>query len=208
MRLRSIAAVCLVVCTICFAALFGFVSSSSAQTNSTGALTGTVTDQSGGVVVGATVTATNTATGQPRTVTSDSSGAYTIGLLPPGNYKVTFSAAGFKSVEVPSVTVNITETPVLNQKLEVGGQATQVTVESTAETVQTTNATVGAVVGAQEVVDLPLVSRNYTQIADLSPGVVTNVSNAAAVGNGTQDINVNGSRSNQNNYTMDGASVV
>jgi hypothetical protein len=195
------------VCTICFAALLGFVPDLGAQTSSTGALTGTVTDPSGGVVVGATVTAANTATGQPRTVTTDSSGTYTIGLLSPGNYKVTFSAAGFKSAEVPSVTVNVTETPVLNEKLEVGGQATQVTVESTAETVQTTNATVGAVVGAQEVVDLPLVSRNYTQIADLSPGVVTNVSNAAAVGNGTQDINVNGSRSNQNNYTMDGASI-
>src|ERR1700733_641095 len=208
MRMRSIAAACLVVCTICFATLFGFVPALGAQTSSTGALTGTVTDPSGGVVAGATVTAANTATGQPRTVITDSSGPYTIGLLSPGNYKVTFSAAGFKSAEVPSVTVNVTETPVLNEKLEVGGQATQVTVESTAETVQTTNATVGAVVGAQEVVDLPLVSRNYTQIADLSPGVVTNVSNAAAVGNGTQDINVNGSRSNQNNYTMDGASVV
>src|ERR1700728_3292188 len=208
MRLRSIAASCLVVCTICFATSFGFVSSSNAQTTSTGALTGTVTDPSGGVVVGATVTATNTATGQQRNVTTDSSGVYTIGLLPPGNYNVAFSAAGFKSAEAASVTVNVTETPVLNEKLEIGGQATQVTVESTAETVQTTNATVGAVVGSQEVVDLPLVSRNYTQIADLSPGVVTNVSNAAAVGNGTQDINVNGSRSNQNNYTMDGASVV
>jgi Carboxypeptidase regulatory-like domain/TonB-dependent Receptor Plug Domain len=207
MRVRSLAAACLVVCTICFAAFFVFVSPSSAQTSSTGALTGTVSDPSGGVVVGATVTVTNNATGQARTATTDSSGVYTIGLLTPGNYKVTVSAAGFKGVEVPSVTVNVTETPVLNEKLEIGGQATQVTVESTAETVQTTNATVGAVVGAQEVVDLPLVSRNYTQIADLSPGVVTNVSNAAAVGNGTQDINVNGSRSNQNNYTMDGASI-
>jgi hypothetical protein len=207
MRVRLIAAACLVVCTIGYSALFGFVSSSSAQTNSTGALTGTVTDPSGGVVVGAAVTATSKATGQVRTTTTDSSGSYTFSLLPPGEYKVSFSANGFKATEVPSVSVNVTETPVLNQKLEIGGQATQVTVESTAETVQTTNATVGAVVGAQEVVDLPLVSRNYTQIADLSPGVVNNVSNAAAVGNGTQDINVNGSRSNQNNYSMDGASV-
>ena len=172
-----------------------------------GAQTGTVTDPSGGVIVGATVTTTNNATGQLRTVTTDSSGVYTIGLLSPGDYKVTLSAPGFRSAEVPSVTVNVTETPVLNRKLEVGGQTTQVTVESTAETVQTTNATVGALVGSEEVVDLPLVSRNYTQIADLSPGVVTNVSNAAAVGNGTQDVNVNGSRSNQNNYSMDGASI-
>jgi hypothetical protein len=80
-------------------------------------------------------------------------------------------------------------------------------VESTAETIQTQNATVGALVGAKEVTDLPLSSRNYTQIIDLSPGVVANVSSAAAVGNGTQDINVNGMGSDQNNYMMDGATV-
>jgi hypothetical protein len=108
---------------------------------------------------------------------------------------------------VPSVTVSITETPVLNQKLEVGAQTEQVTVESTAETVQTQNATVGALVGSKEVTDLPLSSRNYTQIIDLSPGVVANVASAAAVGNGTQDINVNGMGSDQNNYMMDGATV-
>ena len=96
---------------------------------------------------------------------------------------------------------------MLNQKLEVGAQTEQVTVESTTETIQTQNATVGALVGAKEVTDLPLSSRNYTQIIDLSPGVVANVASAAAVGNGTQDINVNGMGSDQNNYMMDGATV-
>ncbi len=145
-----------------------------------------------GVIVGATVTATNLATGQERSVTTDASGTYKFSLLAAGNYAIKFSASGFKTSQVPSVTVSITETPVLNQKLEVGAQTEQVTVESTAETIQTQNATVGALVGAKEVTDLPLSSRNYTQIIDLSPGVVANVSSAAAVGNGTQDINVNG----------------
>ncbi len=193
---------------LCLAIAFACTSPVWAQTAATGALTGTVTDPSGGVIVGASVEATNKNTGQARTSTTDSAGAYKFSLLQPGDYSVRFSAAGFKTSEVASVTISVTETPVLNQKLEIGAQTQQVSVEATAETVQTTNATVGAVVGSQEIVELPLVSRNYTQIADLSPGVVTNVSNAAAVGNGTQDINVNGSRSNQNNYTMDGASVI
>jgi hypothetical protein len=192
---------------VCLAVLFLCGSPIWAQSGTTGGLTGTVTDPSGGVIVGATVTATNIGTGQERSVTTDASGVYKFSLLQSGNYSLKFSASGFKTAQVPSVSVAITETPVLNQKLEVGAQTEQVTVESTAETIQTQNATVGALVGAKEVTDLPLSSRNYTQIIDLSPGVVANVASAAAVGNGTQDINVNGMGSDQNNYMMDGATV-
>lgn len=179
-----------------------------AQTPSTGALTGTVTDPSGGVIAGAAVTLTNTGTGQARTTTTDANGSYKFGLLPPGTYSVAFSATGFKTATVPAVAVNITETAVLNHKLEVGTATTSVTVEATAEAIQTQNATNGGLVTSQEVTTLPLVSRNYTQIINLSPGVVANVSSASAVGNGTQDVSANGSRQNQNNYSMDGSSVV
>ena len=191
---------------LCFCLLF-FVSASLAQTSTTGSLTGTVTDPSGAVISGATVTITDNATGAVRTATTDANGGYKFSLLPPGNYDVKFSATGFKTVEVSAVTVNVTETPVLNHALQVGAQSEQITVESTAETIQTQNATNGALVGSREVTDLPLSSRNYTQIIDLSPGVVVNVSSAAAIGAGTQDINVNGSGSDQNNYLMDGASI-
>jgi Carboxypeptidase regulatory-like domain/TonB-dependent Receptor Plug Domain len=191
----------------CLAAFLLCVSVSFAQSGTTGALTGTVTDPSGAVIAGATVTITNIGTGQERTATTSANGGYTFSLLPPGNYSVKFSAAGFKTAEVPSITVNITETPVLNQSLAVGAQSEQITVESTTERLQTQNATVGSLVGSKTVTDLPLSSRNYTQIIDLSPGVVANVASAAAVGNGTQDINVNGMGSDQNNYMMDGATV-
>ena len=191
---------------VCLAALFLCVSASLAQSGSSGALTGTVSDPSGGVISGATVTATNIGTGQARTETTSADGAYKFSLLPPGNYKVTFGAAGFKTSEVPSVTVNATETAVLNRNLAVGAQSEQITVESTAETLQTQNATVGTLVGSKEITDLPLPGRNYTQIIDLSPGVVANVATASLVGNGTQDINVNGMGSDQNNYMMDGVS--
>ncbi len=191
---------------VCLAVLFLCVSPVLAQSGTTGALTGTVTDSSGGVIVGATVTATSLGTGQERTAATDSTGTYKFSLLAAGNYSVKFAANGFKTAQLDSVTVNITATAVLNQKLEVGAQSEHVTVEATAETLQTQNVTNGTLVGSKEIVDLPLSGRNYTQIIDLSPGVVANVATASAVGNGTQDINVNGSGSDQNNYIMDGVS--
>jgi len=198
------------VCSIfaCFVLLLACAAPSSAQTAETGALTGTVTDPSGAVISGASITLTSTATGQTRTTTTDANGSYKFSFLQPGTYAVTFSASGFKTAQVPSVTVNVTETPVLNRSLEVGAQSEQITVQSSAETLQTQNATNGEVVGSQEVVQLPLVSRNYTQIVNLSPGVVSNVTTASSVGNGTVDVAANGARENQNNYSMDGASIV
>src|ERR1700728_45762 len=208
MRVRSIAAACLVVCTICVAALFGFVSSSSAQNASTGALTGTVADPSGGVVAGATVTVTSNDTGQTRSAQTDSAGSYTFSLLSPGNYKVTFAAENFKTAEVPSISVGVTESPVLNRRMEIGSASVQVTVESTAEAVQTQNAANGGLVSGDEITALPLVSRNYTQIISLSPGVVANAATASGIGNGTVDVSANGMKANQNNYSMDGSSLV
>lgn len=178
-----------------------------AQTANTGALAGTVADPSGGVIAGATVTVTNLATGQTRSVTTDSKGSYQVSLLQPGNYSVHFEAQGFRSVDVPSITVNVTETPTLNRKLEIGTSTQQVTVEANTQTIQTENATNGTVVGSQEINALPLVSRNYTQILDLSPGVGSNVSNATALGNGTQDVNAAGQSGISNSYSMDGANI-
>jgi Carboxypeptidase regulatory-like domain len=188
--------------------LLACATASFAQTAETGALTGTVTDPSSAVIVGATITITNAATGQTRTTTTDANGSYKFSLLPPGTYSVKFSSSGFKTAEVPAVIVNVTETPVLNRSLEVGAQSEQVTVESNVETIQTQNATNGALVSGSEITSLPLVSRNYTQVISLSPGVVANASTASAIGNGTQDVSANGSTANENNYSMDGSSVV
>ena len=147
------------------------VSSSRAQTSGTGALTGTITDATGAVVPAVTVTATSNDTGQQRTAKTGADGVYTLSLLPPGNYKVQFSATGFKTAEVGSVKVNVTETPVLDKVLEVGSQAEQVTVEANVEAVQTASSTLGTVVGERSVTGLPLTSRNYTQIISLAAGV-------------------------------------
>ena len=196
---------CVSICALAALLLFFVVDSPvQAQSASTGGLIGTVSDPSGGVIAGATVTATNLGTGQSRTTTTDANGAYRFSLLPPGNYDVKFSASGFKTADVPSITVDVTETPTLNRALEIGAQSQQVTIEATAETVQTQNATVGGLVAGQTVTELPLSTRNYTQVIDLSPGVTANVATATSVGSGTQDINVNGSGSDQNTYMMDG----
>ena len=179
-----------------------------AQTAATGALAGTITDQSGAVVPNVTVTVTSVDTGQARTVTTGADGTYKVSLLPPGSYGVKFQATGFNPVAVPSVTVNVTETNVLDRHLEVGSQSQEVTVQGEVETIQTSNATVGTVMAGKAIADLPLTTRNYTNLLGLSAGANTGVYNAANLGKGTQDISVNGSNIDQNNFQMDGVSII
>jgi hypothetical protein len=183
-------------------------SSLAAQTSATGALTGTVTDPTGAVISNVAVTATNTGTGQARTATTGADGTYRIGLLPPGIYRVQFEATGFSTARVPSVTVNVTETNALDWRLEVGSQAQEITVEGELETpIQTTDATVGTVMPGKTIADLPLTTRNYTNLLGLSAGANAPVFDAANLGKGSQDIAVNGSATTQNNYQMDGVSI-
>src|SRR5260370_22083458 len=111
------------------ATLFLVALSLYGQTAGTGAMVGTVTDSSGAVIPGATVEAVNASTGQPRTVTTGADGSYRFALLPPGAYNVKFSANGFKTLEVPKVAVNVTETQKLEHKLELGAQAVQIALQ-------------------------------------------------------------------------------
>jgi hypothetical protein len=195
----------------CFAVVFCslmFAPSLFSQTAATGALTGTLRDSSGAVVPNATVTVTSIDTAQVRTTTTSGDGTYKIGLLPPGNYSLKFEAAGFNTVEVASVTVVVTETAVLDQTVQVGAQTQQVEVRAEAEAVQTASSTVGNVVSSQTMTDMPLTSRNYTNLLGLAAGANASVFNAANLGRGSQDIAVNGATIAQNNYSMDGASIV
>jgi hypothetical protein len=185
----------------CFSMVYG-------QTSGTGALAGAVTDPTGAVIPNVAVTATNMDTGQERSTVTNANGGYSLTLLPPGNYRVKFAANGFKTSEVSSLKINVTETPVLDHRLEIGAQAEQVTVEANIETVQTSNATMGTVLGAKTIIDLPLNTRNYTNILALSAGANAAVNNATGLGNGAMNIAVNGSTTAQNNFQMDGVSVV
>ncbi|MGD0906169.1 MAG: carboxypeptidase-like regulatory domain-containing protein [Candidatus Acidiferrales bacterium] len=188
--------------------MFSMIASLSAQTSGTGGLSGTVTDPSGATIPNVAVTATNLGTGQARMSTSSADGTYKFGLLPPGNYRVQFEATGFQTVAVPSITINVTETAVLDRRLEVGSQSQEITVQGEAETtIQTSDATVGTVMAGTHIADLPLTSRNYTNLLGLSAGANVGVYDAANLGRGTQDIAVNGGATTQNNFQMDGVSI-
>ena len=178
-----------------------------AQTSSTAGLTGTVTDPSGSVIAGATVTATNAANGQVRTTTTGSDGVYKFTLLPPGAYNVKFEAGGFETSQVSSVQLDVTENPVLNRGLTVGSQTQQVTVEADTETIQTSTSALGTVVAPKTVTDLPLSTRNYLNLLGLSAGANMAVTNASQPGKGTVNLYVNGSNSAQNNFQMNGSII-
>src|SRR5215471_10707152 len=178
-----------------------------AQSAGTGALTGTVRDTSNAVIPGVTVTLTSADTNQTRTTITGEEGSYRFALLPPGNYAVRFSLTGCKTSEVSSVTVRVTETLVVDKALEVGAQGQEVTVETQTEVLQTATSTLGATVGAATVTQLPLSTRNYTQILALSAGTNTGANNATAFGKGTQNMSVNGNDPGQNNFQMDGVNV-
>lgn len=188
-------------------AAFLYVSPLRAQTSSSGALIVTITDPTGAVIVGAKVVLTNTATGQVRAELTGSQGAYTFSLLPVGAYSVTVSSPGFKQVQIPSVVINVTETRSINQTLEVGDSAQELTVQAEVQALQTESTALGTVVGSTTINTLPLVSRNYTQILSMSAGAVSNVVNAATVGHGSPTIFVNGFLGNGNSYMQDGADI-
>jgi hypothetical protein len=175
-----------------------------AQSSATGALTGTVKDPSGAVIPNAMVALTSLDTGAVRTATTGADGVYRFTLLPPENYRVRIDAGGFKPVEIPSVTVSVTETAVLDRTLEVGGQTQTVTVEGEVVAIQTTSSSLGTVANARTMVDLPLNTRNYTNLLAMSGGVSADVENASLLGKGATRMAVNGGATGQNTYALDG----
>jgi hypothetical protein len=178
-----------------------------AQTSSTGALTGRITDPSGAVVPNVTVTATNVDTSQSRITMTSADGTYKFSLVPPGNYRIKIEAAGFKTVEISSTDVLVTETEVLDHVLEVGATAQTITVEGSVETVQTTSSTMGQVLTGRTVTELPLNTRNYTNLLTMSAGANANVTNASTLGKGDTFIASNGAGYGQNNFSQDGVDV-
>ena len=180
-----------------------------AQTSGTGAISGRVTDPAGAVVVDATVSAINQTTGEVRTTASSATGTYLVSLLNPANYRLEVSKAGFKVAVQENIPVHITETETLNIELVVGATKETVEVVANAELLQTQQSTLGHVVDQREVVDLPLVTRNYTQILGLSPGVSAETFNAGELGRGGLDdvVSSGGSAWGDNNFQMNGVEI-
>src|ERR1700761_6541063 len=117
-----------------------------AQTQTTGAIVGRVTDSSGAVIPNAEVTLTSKATGIATVVTTNPTGDYRFNLVLPGEYQLRFAAKGFKTSVPPDHTVTVTETNTLNLALSAGGEQETVEVSSTPDLLQTANATLGTTV--------------------------------------------------------------
>jgi outer membrane receptor protein involved in Fe transport len=201
--------------TIVIAAIFFLTLATlnvQAQNASTGALTGTVTDATGAVVSGVEIKVTSESTGETRSVVSQSSGVYVVPLLPPGTYRIEGSKSGFKEWDAAGIRVNVTETATLNIQLQVGSATEKVTVSAMPSLVQTETSSLGSVTDEKSVQSLPLVTRNYTQIIGLSTGASVGVTDASQLGMGgggmanftNNDLSVNGARSYDNNFLMDG----
>lgn len=158
---------------------------------------GTVNDPSGAVVPAVQVVATNTATGVVYNTTTQSNGSYQFLQLPVGTYVVSASKAQFKNFKTNPITLTLNQNYSLPILLELG-QSTE-TVEVNAQAVQadTTNTQIQSVVESTQIVSLPLIGRNWTQLEQLSPGVV-----ASSDRFGTYS--VSGSQSNQSSYLISG----
>ena len=139
-------------------------------TISTGSIQGTILDQQGAVVSSAKVTITNKAIGQKIRPVVTSTGTYNSGALLPGDYVVRVEATGFRTLELP-VTVLVGVISSGNVTLQVGSEATVVTVESSAVQVNTEQAAVQGVMTTQQIEQLPINGRNFLDLAQLEPGV-------------------------------------
>ncbi len=196
----------LVLLVLALGVAFQWVPTMSGQTANSGALTGTITDSSGAVVPHAQVSLVDEA-GAVRTAETDGTGVYRVLLLPPGKYSVEVAASGFQTEKQSTLEVHVTETVTLNFTMQVGQSAETVTVTGEAPLVQAETTSLGTLVDQAETTNLPLTTRNYTQILGLSPGVTGSLSDAATLGRNTQMVFVNGMRAFDNNYQMDGNPV-
>src|SRR5262249_51016395 len=191
------------------ATLIGLFCSLAAHAQDTTTLSGTVTDPQGKVIQGAAITATNTATGAVRTVTSSDSGAYVFTQITPGTYSVRAEAKGFKVSVQDSVELVIKTPATLNFQLEVGSVNETVTVSGGAgNLIKKKNATIGKAFTAQQITQLPLEGRNVAGLLSLQPGVT--FIGMVNVDGGTTDYrngSVNGGKSDQANVTLDGVDV-
>ncbi len=183
----------------------------------TGSINGTVTDPTGAVIPGATVTATNTDNGQKLEASANGTGGFTILAVPRGNYKVVAVASGFKN-DSANVVVSVTTASTIAFQLQPAGSTTTVEVNAATPLVDTTDATVGATIEGKQVTDLPLNGRNFTQLAMLTPGVTRGVYGDIASGGGSANmtetmrynessgaaLSVNGLRPQADNFILDG----
>lgn len=141
------------------------------QASTLGSISGTVTDSSGAVVAGATVTATNEGTDVSRTVTASAKGFYLVDGLGGGNYTLSVKKSGFGKKVTQNIHLDPGQRRGLDVSLQVGSVTTQVTVQANPVTVQTESAELGGTISGKEVANLMLNGRNFQTLALIVPGV-------------------------------------
>ncbi len=181
----------------------------------TGTINGTVTDTTGAVVSGATVTITDVDKKiVVRTVMTGDSGEYSIPQLPVAVYTVTVEAANFKKSVQTAVKLDVNQRRTIDLIMEAGNISEVVTVTADPVTVELTTPTASTVINGDQVRELSINNRNFVQLVTLAPGVTNDLADQVFVGTvnpdgqaNTVNISVNGARSSQNTFTVDGADI-
>ena len=187
--------------------LLGAASTAFAQFDR-GMITGTVKDTQGGIVPGATVTITSTQTQQSNTTVTDATGYYTFPNLAPGRYELVVELSGFKKVNRSNVQLDAAGSLALDFTLETGALTEEVTVTAEQSPLQT-DAALRKTIEAKDIEQIAFNGRNPIGVAGLKAGVVGgsfNNNSFSSLTNG--GFSINGSRGNENNITVDGATAI
>lgn len=154
-----------------------------------GTIQGTVQDQTGGIIAGATVTVIDVARGVTRALVTDGAGEYVATSLTPGTYTVRAGAKGFRTIEHSGVLVEVGQNIRLDLVVQPGEQTQTITVTGEVPAIDTTDATLGGTVSNQAINALPLNGRNFQRLIQLRPGVVTPVGAGTGAGQSTNGRN-------------------
>jgi hypothetical protein len=196
------------------ATVFALGTPATAAAQGTATIRGTVTDASGGVLPGATVTITNASTKAVRTAVTDDRGGYTFASLFNGSYEVKVELEGFKGYEAKNITLSPNDTRGLDVMLEVGSLTDVITVSTPVEIVQTETGAREGVLRAEQIENLSVVGRSALELLRILPGVVAPDNTAfesvsfGGGANNTQGYTVNGIRSSGNTVSLDGSALI
>ena len=182
-----------------------FLSVSTVWGQADTSIRGVVTDPSGATIPNAQATVTNTATGLERHATSNGSGEYEMLQLPPGAYRLTVEAPGFKKYEASNLHLQVNSPATVNVALEIGGTSETVAVTGETPVLNTVDASIGSVMTENQVKELPIEGRDVASLYSLQPGVVFLGNNPNIdPDTDTRSGAVNGARSDQSNILLDG----
>src|SRR5437762_3025715 len=192
----------LIAATLVFAAM-----SADGWAQATAQISGTVKDQSGAVLPGVEITATQTETGATRMAITNETGSYILSNLPIGPYRLEAGLPGFRTFVQTGIVLQVNDSPVVNPVLEVGQVTEQVEVQANAALVETRNAGIGQVVENARILELPLNGRQVVDLIALAGGTTPAplVNGANRDPFATASYSVAGGLSTGVSYTLDGA---